>query len=160
MATSSIRFFESPIAVLLYPNSGLPPASAVACSHPAAARLPEPPSHPSHPTSPSSHRWCASIHHTPAPRPRPSGLPPPASAQRSSAPPCACSSTCSALTPEYENRTRLCAELGGQVTVNIELSIHVLEIRSRRYLCVYHSIMSGAALSSTSYSGNPYQSVS
>src|SRR5579859_383975 len=114
MATSSIRFFESPIAVLLYPNSGLPPASAVACSHPAAAWLPEPPSHPSHPTSPSSHRWCASIHHTPAPRPRPSGLPPPASAQRSSAPPCACSSTCSALTPEYENRTRLCAELGGR----------------------------------------------
>ena len=62
------------------------------------------------------HTSCASIRRSLAPRPRPSGLLPPAPAQRSSALPHACSSTCSALTPEYENRTRLRADLAEQVT--------------------------------------------
>ena len=35
--------------------------------------------------------------------------------RRRSAPPYACSWTCSALTPEYENRTRLCADFGEYV---------------------------------------------
>src|SRR3954454_4289384 len=115
MATSSIRFFESPTAALPCPDSNPLPASAVACSHRAAAWPPAPRSHPCRRTSPSSHRWCAWTLPLPAPRPRPSGQPPPALAQRSSAPPYACSSTCSTLTPEYENRTRLCADLGEQV---------------------------------------------
>src|SRR3974390_3823349 len=115
MATSSIRFFESPPAALPCPNSDPPPASADASSHPATAWRPAPRSPPSRRTSLSRHRWCVSTLRTPGLHLPPSGLPPPASTQQSSAPPCACSSTCSALAPEYENRTRLCADLGEQV---------------------------------------------
>ena len=43
--------------------------------------------------------------------------------QRSDALPCACSSTCSALTPEYENRTRLCGDLGKQVNIKVVIGV-------------------------------------
>jgi hypothetical protein len=58
------RFFESPTATLLCPDSDPPPAFAVACSPPVTASPPAPGSHPSRRTLPSSHRSCASIRPT------------------------------------------------------------------------------------------------
>src|ERR1700689_3881745 len=90
IATSSIRFFESPTAALPCPDSDPPPACEGGFSRPAVAGPPVPRSHPYRRTSPSRHRSCASTHLPPVPRLRPSGLPPLASAQRSSPPPSPC----------------------------------------------------------------------
>src|SRR5438105_11484805 len=92
-ATSSTRFFELPTATLLCRDLDPPPTFAASCSHPATAWLPVPGSHPSRRISPSRHRSCVSIsplleQHLP-----PYALPPAASTPRSSALPCACSST-------------------------------------------------------------------
>src|SRR2546421_595570 len=92
-ATSSSRFFGSPTATLLYPGSDRPPASATGCSHPATASPLAPDSHPSRHTSPSRHTACASIPPVLVPHPPPPAQLPLASAHRSSALPCACSST-------------------------------------------------------------------
>src|SRR5580693_4764766 len=93
MATSSNRFFGSPTATLLCPDSDPPPAFAASCSHRAAASLPVPGSHPSHRTSPSRRKACAWTPPPLAPHLLLFALPPPASTPRSSALPCACSST-------------------------------------------------------------------
>src|SRR6202049_2760641 len=90
---SSTRFFGSPTAAHLCPNSNLPPTSSDARSPPAAALLPELHAHPSRRTSPSSHRSCAWTLPLPAPHPPPFVPPPPASMLRSFPLLCACSST-------------------------------------------------------------------
>src|ERR1700733_12862208 len=120
IATSSIRFFESPTAALPCPGSDPPPACGAACSHPATAWLPEPRLHPSRHTSPSRHRSCASILQLPVPRLQPSGPPPPASAQQSSAPPCACSSTSPPLFQNTISYSVVCGFRGaGQPVVSV-----------------------------------------
>src|SRR5437762_7989736 len=86
-ATSSTRFFELPTPTLLCRHLDPPPTSAASRSHPV------PGSHPSRRTSPSRHRSWVSIpplleQHLP-----PYALPRAASTPRSSALPCACSST-------------------------------------------------------------------
>ena len=92
-ATSSSRLFGPPTAAHPCPDSDPPPASAGARSHPAVAWLPVPGSDPSRRISPSTRRNSVSILPLRMPHPRPSAQPPVASAPRSSALPCACSST-------------------------------------------------------------------
>jgi hypothetical protein len=72
-------------------------ASAASCSRHGVAWLPAPDSHPCHRTSTSRRRACARTRPLLAPRLTPFALPPLALAPRSSAPPCACSSTCPLL---------------------------------------------------------------
>ncbi len=81
-ATSSSRFFESPNATLLCPDSGPLPASAASCSRRATVSLPAPGSRPCPRTLLSRRRSCASIPPLPAPRPPPCAPPPTASAPR------------------------------------------------------------------------------
>src|ERR1019366_5382187 len=70
-----------------------PLAFSTAYSRPAIASPPAPRSHPSRRTLLSRHRWCASTRPPPAPHLPLCAPPLTASAPRSSAPPCACSST-------------------------------------------------------------------
>ncbi len=114
-ATSSSRFFGSPTATPLCPESDLPPASAGSCSHRATASLPTPGSHPCHRTSPSRHRSCASIPPLPAPHLPPCVRPTVVSVPRSSG-----ASVCLLLdipsSPFFRTKhTQLCAETGEQV---------------------------------------------
>src|SRR5581483_67208 len=112
IATSSSRFFGSPIAALLCPDSDRPPVSAASCSHRAAVSLPAPGSHPSHRTSPSRRRSCASTPPPRAPHPPPSFPPPAALAPRSSALPCACSETCVLPFLSQQSYSALCGIRG------------------------------------------------
>src|SRR6266511_3630826 len=97
MATSSIRFFGSPIATLPCPDSDPQPVCAASCFHRAVAWLPAPHSHPCHRTWLSRRRWYASTRPPLSPRLPPYAPPPTASAHQSSAPRCVCLATCASL---------------------------------------------------------------
>jgi hypothetical protein len=97
---------------VLCPDSDPPPASAASCSRHATASPPAPGSRPCHPTTPSRRRACVWTRPLLAPHPPRSAPPLLASVPRSSALPCACSSTYSLPLSSHKSYSALCGLRG------------------------------------------------